>query len=123
MFPPSKLSDVKQDSTEQFKITRLPVFRQNWIHLSLQFKGVQTGVLKYIFKNLLVIWLTFYEKQNNGNLDELKQDSYYSLWLDYNNYITVQQESWKPFFVFSDHIMWFSLPNFRYELLSLKVEW
>ena len=123
MFPPSKLSDVKQDSTEQFKITRLPVFRQNWIHLSLQFKGVQTGVLKYIFKKLLVIWLTFYEKQNNGNLDELKQDSYYSLWLDYNNYITVQQESWKPFFVFSDHIMWFSLPNFRYELLSLKVEW
>ena len=84
MFPPSKLSDVKQDSTEQFKITRLPVFRQNWIHLSLQFKGVQTGVLKYIFKKLLVIWLTFYEKQNNGNLDELKQDSYYSLWLDYN---------------------------------------
>ena len=96
---------------------------------------LQTGVLKYIFKKLLVIWLTLNEKQNNGNLDELKQDSYYSncsnylasihlgcLWLDYNN-ITVQQESWKPFFVFSDHIMWFSLPNFRYELLSLKVEW
>ena len=54
MFPPSKLSDVKQDSTEQFKITRLPVFSQNWIHLSLHVKGVQTGVLKYIFKKLLV---------------------------------------------------------------------
>ena len=62
MFPPSKPSDVKQDSKEQFKTTRLPVFRQNWIHLSPQFKWVQTGVLKYIFKKLLVIWLTFYEK-------------------------------------------------------------
>ena len=63
---------------------RLPVFSQNWIHLSPKFKWVETGVLKYIFKKLLVIWLTFYEKQNNCNLDVLKQDSNYSLWLDYN---------------------------------------
>ena len=29
MFTPSKPSDVKQDSKEQFKTTRLPVFSQN----------------------------------------------------------------------------------------------
>ena len=62
---------------------RLPVFSQNWIHLSPKFKWVETGVLKYILKKLLVIWLTFYEKQSNCNLDVLKQDSNYSLWLDY----------------------------------------
>ena len=61
-------------------------------------------------KKLLVIWLIFNGKQNNGNLDVLKQDSYFSLCLE-------------TIFVFSDCIMWFSLPYFRYELLSLKVEW
>ena len=82
---------------------------------------MQTSVLKY-FQKLPVIWLTFYGKQNNVNLDALKQDSYYSLWLDYNILLSSMCVL-ETIFVFSDHIMWFSLPFFRYELLSLKVEW
>ena len=69
---------------------------------------MQTGVkiLKKIASNLTnILW-----KTNNGNLDVLKQDSYFSLCLE-------------TIFVFSDYIMWFSLPYFWYELLSLKVEW
>ena len=69
---------------------------------------MQTGVkiLKKIASNLTnILW-----KTNNGNLDVLKQDSYFSLCLE-------------TIFVFSDCIMWFSLPYFWYELLSLKVEW
>ena len=51
-----------------------------------------------------------YGKQNISNLVVLKQDRYFSFCLE-----TIS--------VFSDRIMWFSLPYFRYELLSLKVEW
>ena len=60
--------------------------------------------------------------KNNGNLDESKQDSCYSLWLDYNILLSSKSPG-NHFFSFSDHIMWFSLPKFRYELLSFKVEW
>ena len=113
MFPPSKPSDVKQDSKEQFK-TKVTCFQPNWIHLSPKFKWVETGVLKYILKKLLVIWLTFYEKQNNCNLDVLKQDSNLIVY----DWITIYYcpvRVLETIFVFSDHIMWFSLPYFRYE--------
>ena len=46
----------------------------------------------------------------NGNLDVLKQDSYYSLWLDHNN-ITVHQESWKPFLYFQTTLCDFPYPT------------
>ena len=46
MFPSSKPSDVKQDSKEQFKITGYQFSAENWIHLNLWFKWMQTGVLK-----------------------------------------------------------------------------
>ena len=85
---------------------RLPVFSQNWIHLSPKFKWVETGVLKYILKKLLEIWLTFYEKQNNCNLDVLKQDSNYSLRLDYNILL-----SWKPFLHFQTTLCDFPYPS------------
>ena len=61
-----------------------------------------------------------YGKQNNGNLKYvLKQDSSYSLY----GWITItyhQAYVLETFFCVSDHIMGFSLPYFRYELLSLK---
>ena len=84
MFPPTKPADVKQDSKEQFKTIGYHwVFSQNWIPLSFRFKWMQTGVLKYLFK-IPSNWTNILWKQNNGNLDVLKQDSYYNLWLDYN---------------------------------------
>ena len=46
----------------------------------------------------------------NGNLDVLKQDSYYSLWLDHNN-ITFHQESWKPFLYFQTTLFDFPYPT------------
>ena len=46
MFLPSKPSDVKQDSKEQIKNIGYQVFSWNWIHSSLQFKWMQTGVFK-----------------------------------------------------------------------------
>ena len=68
---------------------------------------VETGVLKYIFKKLLVIWLTFYEKQNNGNLDVLKQDSYLdSLWLDYNILLSTKSPG-NHFCIFRPHYVIF----------------
>ena len=44
---------------------------------------MQIGVLKYLFK-IPSNWTNILRKKNNGNLHVLKQDSYYSLWLDYN---------------------------------------
>ena len=67
---------------------------------------------------MLVIWLTCYGKENNGNLKVLKPDSYYSLWLDHNNLSSSMCSG--NLFCVSDNITWFSLPYFRYELLSLK---
>ena len=110
MFPPSEPSDVKQDSKEQFK-TKVTCFQPK-LNSFPKFKWVENDLLKYIFKTLLVIWLTFYEKQNNGNLDVLKQDSYLdSLWLDYNNYITVHQQSCKPFLYFQTTLYDFPYPT------------
>ena len=100
MFPPSEPSDVKQDSKEQFK-TKVTCFQPK-LNSFPKFKWVENDLLKYIFKTLLVIWLTFYEKQNNGNLDVLKQDSYLdSLWLDYN---ICPPRVLETIFVFSDHL-------------------
>ena len=75
---------------------------------------MQTGVSNSNNNLTNMLW-----KQNNGNLKYvLKQDSSYSLWLDYLTYH--QACVLETFFCVSDHIMGFSLPRFRYELLSLK---
>ena len=76
--PFSKPSDVQQDSKEQFKTTgTMPVFSQNWIHLSLN-SNARRLVCQTVI--VIVIWLICYGKQNNGNLKYvLKQDSPYSL--------------------------------------------
>ena len=60
---------------------QVPVFSQNWIHLS-----PNSNARRLVCQIVIVIWLMCYGKQNNGNLKYvLKQDSSYSLWLDYNN--------------------------------------
>ena len=114
--PSSKPSDVQQDSKEQFKTTGTS-FSQNWIHLSLNSNASRLVCQTVI---VIVIWLICYGKQNNGNLKYvLKQDSSYSLY----GWITITYHQacvLETFFCVSDHIMGFSLPYFRYELLSLK---
>ena len=105
MFPPSEPSDVKQDYKEQFK-TKVTCFQPK-LNSFPKFKWVENDLLKYIFKTLLVIWLTFYEKQNNGNLDVLKQDSYLdSLWLDYNILLSTKSPG-NHFCIFRPHYMIF----------------
>ena len=60
---------------------QVPVFRKNWIHLRLN-----SNACRLVCQIVVVIWLICYGKQNNGNLKYvLKQDSSYSLWLEYNN--------------------------------------
>ena len=62
---------------------QVPVFSQNWIHLRLN-SNARRLVCQTVI--VIVIWLICYGKQNNGNLKYvLKQDSSYSLCLDYNN--------------------------------------
>ena len=60
---------------------QVPVFSQNWIHLSLNLNAC-----RLVCQIVIVIWLVCYGKQNNGNLKYvLKQGNSYILWLDYNN--------------------------------------
>ena len=51
----------------------------------------------------------------------LKQDTYCTLWLDYNKLLLSTCPG--NIFWILNHIMWFSLPSFRSELVSLKREW
>ena len=50
MFPPSKPSDVKQDSKEQYKTTGYQFSAKIEFLLSFWFKRMHTGVLKYLLK-------------------------------------------------------------------------
>ena len=77
MFPPSKPSDVKQDSTEQFK-TKVTCFQPK---LNSSQSPIQMGAdwcVKICFLKIASN-LTFYGKQNNGNLNVLKQDGNYRI--------------------------------------------
>ena len=79
--PSSKPSDVQQDSKEQFKTTGTS-FQQKLNPFKSQFKCT----CRLVCQIVVVIWLICYGKQNNGILKYvLKQDSSYSLCLDYNN--------------------------------------
>ena len=105
--PSSKPSDVKQDSKEQFE-TIGTSFQPKLNPFKSPIQMHADWCVKIFLKILLVIWPIFYRKQNNGNFNVLKQDSYYGLWLDYNNLSSSICSG--NLFCVSDHIMWFSLP-------------